>query len=282
MRVADRVDPLARVAGPVEPVRVARRHLDHALDGSDGQRRRARREELPEMPLRLRDVHRPRLEDGDEDVGREAPVAEAHHPGSHPGRRLVPVAHVRLRRLVRPAVLDQRTHRDPVRDQRDVEDRQAHRGEPERTLREALARERPADDPRQREPAESRGEQRPAADDRQVGVGEVADEVARVAGAGQVLGEPRQVLDGRVDAAQHEEEPAGHEVLRRLAVVRVELVLGVRRLAHRRRLPRNELADRRHDDGEEGDVGQKLERREVLDPHGPADLPTAAQALRNR
>ena len=64
VRVADRVDPLARVAGLVEPVGVRRLHLDHALHGADRQRRGARREELPQVPLRLRHAHEARLEDG--------------------------------------------------------------------------------------------------------------------------------------------------------------------------------------------------------------------------
>ena len=39
VRVADRVDPFARVPGAVEPVRVRRLHLDHALHRADRQRR---------------------------------------------------------------------------------------------------------------------------------------------------------------------------------------------------------------------------------------------------
>ena len=39
VRVTDRIDPLARVPGLVEPVRVRRLHLDHALHGPDGQAR---------------------------------------------------------------------------------------------------------------------------------------------------------------------------------------------------------------------------------------------------
>ena len=249
VRVADRVDPLAGMPRLVEPVRVRRLHLDHALDGADRQGRGARREELPQVPLRLRHADEARLEDRHADVGREAPVAEAHHPGAHPGRRLVPVAHVRLRGGIAPAVLDQRAHRDPVADQRDVEDRQADDREPERALGEALARKRPADHARQRQPAEPGGEQRAAADDHHVRVREVAHEVARVARTREVLGDPGQVLQHHVQASEHEEEAAGEEVLRGLAVVRVELLVRVRLVAGRRRAAGHEPEHRREQDG---------------------------------
>ena len=57
--VADWIDPLARVSGLVEPVRMGRLHLDHALDRPDRQRRRAGGEVLPEVPLRLRHLDEP-------------------------------------------------------------------------------------------------------------------------------------------------------------------------------------------------------------------------------
>ena len=59
MRMTNRVDPLACVPRPVQPVSVGRLHLDHALHRPDGQRDCARREELPEVPLRLRDLDEP-------------------------------------------------------------------------------------------------------------------------------------------------------------------------------------------------------------------------------
>ena len=270
MRVADRVDPLARVPGLVEPVRVGRLDLDHSLDGPDGERRGAGGEELPQVPLRLRHLNEARLEDGHADVGREAPVAETHHPGAHAGGHLVPVAHVGLGGGVRPAVLDQVAHRDPVADQRDVEDGKPDDREPEGALGKPLARERAANDPRQRQPAEPCGEQCAAADNRHVRVREVAHQVARVAGAGEVLRDPGQVLEHRVDAPEDQEEAAGEEVLRRLGVVRVQLVVRVGRLADRRRAARHELGDRGDHDREEGDVGQELQRREMLDPHTAA------------
>ena len=225
------------------------------------------------MPLRLRHPNEPRLEDREPDVGGEAPVAEAHDPGAHAGRHLVPLAHVVLGHLVVPAVLDEAADRDPVPDQRDVEDREPHGGEPERALREPLARERPADDARQHEPAEARREQRAAADDHHVGVREVADEVARVPRARQVLGRPGHVLHDHVDCAEDEEEPARHEVLRQLPVVGPELLVGVRRRPDRRRLPGHEPEHGRDDDAEERRVRQELERREVAEVQPPTSLP---------
>ena len=278
--MADRVDPLAGVPGLVEPVRVVRLHLDHALDGPDGERGRAGGEELPQVPLRLRHPNEPRLEDREPDVGGEAPVAEAHDPGAHAGRHLVPLAHVVLGHLVVPAVLDEAADRDPVPDQRDVEDREPHGGEPERALREPLARERPADDARQHEPAEARREQRAAADDHHVGVREVADEVARVAGACEGHGHPGHVLHDHVHGPEDEEEATPDEVLRHLAVVGAELLVRVGDHPNRRRLPRHEPEHGRDDDGEERRVGQELERREVAQIHAPR--PTEAQALRSR
>ena len=127
---------------------------------------------------------------------------------------------------------------------------------------------RPADDPRQDEPAEAGSEQRPAADDHHVGVREVAHEMPGVAGSRQVISGPRQVLEDHVQRAEDEEEATRDEVLRRLAVVGAELVLGIRLGAHRGRLARHELEHRREHDREEADVGQELERCEVLDVHG--------------
>ena len=144
MRVADRIDPFAGVSRAVEPVRVRRRHLDHALNRADGERGGARGEVSPQMPLRLRHAHEPRLEHRQEGVRGEAPVAETHDPGADADRDLVPLAEVRLCRLVVPAVLHEPTHDDPADDERDVEDEQADRGEPERALGEPVARERTA------------------------------------------------------------------------------------------------------------------------------------------
>ena len=281
VRVADRVDPLARVARLVEPVGVRRLDLDHALDGSDRQRRGAGREELPQMPLRLRHAHQARLEDGHADIGREAPVAEAHHARAHPGRRLVPVAHVRLGGRVAPAMLEQRPHRDPIADQRDVEDGEADDREPEGALGQALAGERPADHARQREPAEAGGEQRAAADDHQVRVREIADEMAGVAGAREVLGGPGQVLHHHVQAPEHEEAAAREEVLRGLAIVRVQLLVRVRLVPRRRRAAGHEPEHRRQQHGEEREVGQELEGGDVLEIHAGAVF-TASRARRSR
>ena len=273
--VADRIDPFPRMAGLVEPVRVGGLHLNDALDRSDGQRCCAGCEELPEMPLRLRHLDEPRLEDRQRDVRREAPVTKPHHAGPNAGRHLVPLAHVLLRELVVATVLDEPPDRNPVADQRDVEDEQAEHREPERALGEPLARERPTDDPRQHEPAESGREQRAAADDHHVRVRKVPDEVAGVAGLRQVLRDPGQILDDHVQRAEHEEETARDEVLRRLAVVDPELVLGVRLVAGRRSLAGHELEHRGEHDREEGDVGQELERREMLDVQAASRLAKA-------
>src|SRR5207248_8361600 len=121
-------------------------------------------------------------------------------PGAHAGRELVPLAHVVLRHLVVPAVLDEPADRDAVADERDVEDGETGGGEPECALSEALARERTADDPGEDVPAEPGREQGPAADDHHVRVRAVPHEMSRVAGAGEVLGHPREVLDAPVDA----------------------------------------------------------------------------------
>jgi len=273
VRVADRVDPLSRVPCLVEPVRIRGLHLNHALYGSDSQRGCARGEELPQVPLRLRHLDQSRLEDGEGDVRREAPVAEPHHTGPNSRRHLVPVAHVLFGELVVPAVLDQPADRDPVADQRDVEDEEAEDGEPERALSQAVAGQRPLDDSREHQPAEPRREQRPAADDHHVRVRQVAHEVSRVAGASQVLGHPGQVLDHHVQRTEDEEETARDEVLRGLAVVRTELVIGERLPADRRRLARDESEHRRDDDREKRDVGQELERSEVSDVQ---DVPGAS------
>src|SRR5436190_20213958 len=83
-----------------------------------------------------------------------------------------------------------------------------------------------------------------------------------------VLRDPRKVLDDHVQRAEHEKEAARDEVLRRLAVVRAELLLRIRLAAHRRRLAGYEPEHRREHHGEESDVGEELERREVLDVQG--------------
>ena len=232
MGVADRVDPLAGVAGAVEPVCLRRLHLDHALHRADGQRERAGGDELPQMPERLRNPHEPRLEDREADVGGEAPVAEAHHTRADPDRHLVPLAQVRLRHLVVPAVLDEPADRDPVGDERDIEDEQSNGREPKRTLGEAFARERASDDAWQHPPAQPGGEQRAAADDHHVRVRQVAHEVSRVAGAGEPLGGPGEVLEHHVHAAEDQEAAAGHEVLAQAAVVPAELLFVVRLSSH--------------------------------------------------
>ena len=177
------------------------------------------------MPLRLRHAHEPRLEDRQEHVRREAPVAETHHPGA----RCRPAPCTTCPCAPSPPGSPSRaatsaTHRDPVGDQRDVEDEQADGREPEGALGEAVARQRPADDPRQRVPAEPGRDQRAAADDHHVRVREVADEVARRSPARA----SQSAVHGRFfstmcSAAEHEEEPAGDEVLRESAVVRVQL-----------------------------------------------------------
>ena len=270
MGVTDRVDPFARVAGLVEPIRVGRLHLDHALDRSDRQRRRAGGEELPEVPLRLRHLDEPRLEDRQGNVRGEAPVAEPHHAGADPGRHLVPLAHVLLRELVVRAVLDEPADRDPVADQGDVEDEETDDREPEGALGQTLARQRPLDDPRQHEPAEAGGEQRPAADDHHMRVREVSDEMPGVAGSRQVLRSPRQVLGDHVQRAEDQEKAARDEVLRRLAVMGAELVFRVGLVAGRRSLAGDEPEHRREHHRKEADVGQELKRGEVLDVHGPS------------
>ena len=267
VRMADRIDPLARVTRAIEPVRVRRLHLDHALHRPDRERDRTGRHELPQMPLRLRDLHEPRLEDRQANVGGEAPVAETHDPGAHARRHLVPLAHVLLGEPVVPTVLDEPSDRDPVADERDVEERQPDCGEPERALGQALAGERPADDARQDEPAEPGREQRAAADDHHVRVREVSDQVAGIAHARQRLGHPRDVLDDHVHAAEHEEERTAEEVLRDLAVVRGELFLGVRLEPKRWLPPRYVAEENRDDNGEKRRVRHELERREVLEVH---------------
>ncbi len=205
VRVGDRVDPLAGVAGAIQPVRVRRLDLDHSLHGADSQAGGACCDELPEVAARLRNPYEPGLEDGQEDGRREAPVADPHHARSHADRRAIPVPHARLRGLVLPTVSDAKPDRDPVRDERDVEDEQTAGGEPEGALGEAFARKWPAHDPRQDVPAEAGGDQRPAADDHQVRVREVPDEVACVAGTREPLGCPGQVLEHHVQAAEDEE-----------------------------------------------------------------------------
>src|SRR5204863_367842 len=79
--------------------------------------------------------------------------------------------------------------------------------------------QRAADDPREDAPAEAGGEQRPTADDHHVRTRKVADEMSRVAHARERLRDPRHVLHDHVQAAEHEEEASGDEVLREPAVV---------------------------------------------------------------
>jgi hypothetical protein len=157
---------------------------------------------------------------------------------------------------------------DPVADERDVEDEQAKRGEPEGALRERLAGERAADDPRQRVPTEAGRNQRSPADDHDVRVREVADQVAGVSGAGEPLGRPRQVLGEHVEAAENKEAGARDEVLRELLVVRPELAVRIGLRADRRRLAGDEPPDRGEHDGDKRKVRQELERGEVLQVHG--------------
>ncbi len=244
VRVGDRIDPLACMACPVEPLGVRRLHLHHALNGPGGQACRSGRDELPQMSARLGNPDEPSLEDREEDGGREAPVADAHHAGAHPDRYAVPVAHVRLGGAVVRAGGDEPSDRDPVADERDVEDEQADGGEPEGALGERLAGERTADDPGERVPAQPGCDQRPAADDHHVRVREIADQVTGVSGASEPLGGPRQVLREHVQAAENEKAAAGDEVLRELLIVRPELFVGVRLRPDRRRLPRYQTPDR--------------------------------------
>ena len=112
VRVADRIDPLAGVPGAVEPVRVSRLHLDHALHGPDRQPGRARREELPEVARRLRHANEAGPEDRQEDVAGEAPVADSHDSGADPDGHPVGLAHVQLGRFVVPAAGDEAADRD--------------------------------------------------------------------------------------------------------------------------------------------------------------------------
>ncbi len=268
MRMADRVDPLAGVPCPVEPVGLSRRDLDHALHRADGESCGAGGEELPQVPARLGHAHETCMEDGQEHVRGEAPVAEAHDAGSDPDRHLVPLAHARLCGLVVPAVRNEAPDRDSVADERDVEDEQADGGEPERALSQSLAGERPPDHAWQHVPAEPGRDQCAAADDHHVRVREVADEMSGVAGACEPLGGPGQVLHDHVEAAENEEAAAGDEVLRQLRIVSTELLVAVRHRSHRQRLSGQQAPESRDDDREEADVRQELERREVLQVHG--------------
>ena len=97
-------------------------------------------------PFGFGHAHEPRLEDGQEDGRREAPVADPHHACPHADRGAVPVAHARLRGLILPAVPHAHPDCDPVGDEGDVEHREPAGGEPEGALREPVARERPSDD----------------------------------------------------------------------------------------------------------------------------------------
>ena len=229
----------------------------------------------------LRHLHEPRLKDRQAHVCGEAPVAEAHDPRTHAGRDLVELAHVRLRGLVLPAVLDESPDRDPVHNEGDVEHREPERGQPERPLRKALTREWTLYDPRQYAPGEARGEQRSTADDHHVRAREVAHEMTGVAHARERFGDCGHVLDDHVHAAEHEEEPAGDEVFRELAVVRSELVVRVRLSPDRRLAPRQHVRDRADEDCKEREVRQELERRDVAEIHAPGG-PSAGRARGSR
>src|SRR5439155_6968299 len=110
----------------------------------------------------------------------------------------------------------------------------------------------------------------PPADDHHVRTREVADEMSRVAHARERLRDPGHVLDDHMEAAEHEEEASGDEVLRKLAVVRTELGLGIRFRPQRRLSPREQVRDRTYDDRQERRVGEELQRREVLEVHARA------------
>ena len=221
------------------------------------------------MGGRLGHAHEPRLEDRQGHVRGEAPVPHAHHARARPNRHSVPVAHVLLGRPVVPAVLDELADRDAVRDQRDVEAEQPGRGEPERCVRQAVARERPPDHAGQHVPAHAGRDEGAAAHDHHVRVGEVAHEVARVPRPRLPLSGPGQVLDDHVQRAQCQERRSRDEVLGELAVVRRELVVGVG-LGPNRWCATRQQADRREDHHREvGDVDQELQRGDVLQVHGP-------------
>ena len=99
-------------------------------------------------------------------------------------------------------------------------------------------------------------------------VRQVAHEVPRVAGAREPLGRPREVLRDHVQAAEHEEGAAGHEVLCELAVVPAELFVGLYgsvRIGGARPGRRPQTAA--IDDREECRIADELQRREVLDVH---------------
>ena len=219
------------------------------------------------MPIGFGDTHQARMEHRQEDGGREAPVTEAHHPGAHTDGHSVPVAHVPLGRLVIRALRDQVTHCDAVLDERHVEDEQPKGRQPEGRLGEARARERAPDDSRKHVPAEAGGDQRASPHDHDVGVREVADEVARVPATSEPLGRPRDVLRRHVHSADDEEDPTRHEVLPEAHVLRPELCVRVWLCPYRRALAGQETHERHDDHREECDVAQELERREVLDPH---------------
>ena len=222
-------------------------------------------EELPQVPLRLRHAHEARLEDGQEDVRREAPVAETHHPGAHPGPAPCTTSHVRLRRLVVPAVLDEAAHRDPVADQRDVEDEQAGGREPERALGEpslaaAGRRSAAARTSRARSRSACRRRRSSRACSRGRGRGAPRSRRARA------IGRPRQVLQHHVQPAEHEETPPARKYFADFAVVRVRAPRRGTARRGRRRRPGQNRRSREHD-GEERDVRQELERGEVPDAH---------------
>ena len=268
VRVTDRIDPLTRMPGLVEPVRMRRLDLDHALHRPDGQTRRTGGEELPEMPARLRHANEARLEDRQEHVRRETPVTETHHPRPDADRHAIRLAHVQLRRLVVPTRRDESPDRDPVRDQRDVEDEETDRREPESALRKPGTGQRTRNDSRQDVPAEPGRDQRAAADDHHVRIREVAHEMSRIAGAREPVRRPRQVLQHHVNAAEQEERAACEEVLRQAPVVRLQLVIGVRLGSHGSLAPRQDGGDRSDHHREERRIRIELQRREALGEHG--------------
>jgi hypothetical protein len=134
-----------------------------------------------------------------EDVRRKAPVADPHDPGAHADRHLVELAHALFRRFVGPAALDEAAHGDAVGDEPDVEDEQAGGREPESPLREPFARERTPNHPREGVPAETGRNEGPSADDHDMGVREVPNEMPGLTGAGEPGGRPGEILHGHMD-----------------------------------------------------------------------------------
>ena len=175
------------------------------------------------MAARLRNPHEPGLEDGQE---RRSPRSTSSPipitPAPIPTGARYQLPRFALAAWYSQPCCDQPGHRDPVRDERDIEDEEAACGEPEGALGEAFARQRPADDAGQDVPASrwrsaSRRRRSSGACSRGRGRG------VRVAGAREPLGRPRQVLDDHVQA-RGRGRPARDEVLRELAVVPPQLL----------------------------------------------------------